>query len=197
MALGGCLGNRSGLGVNPISAVSLAFTQAFGISFSTTTLALYCLFIVIQFLLRGRNPRWRDLLQLPFTFIFSAMLEIFDRSISFQAQTVFQGFILLIVSILIIGVGISLSVTMRLVPNPADGLLETLSWKLNKELGVTKNIEDVICAAVAFLVDLFFGSLWGSIGIGTVVSMVLLGRIISLFSRFCGSKVLTLAGLQA
>ena len=196
MALGGCLGNRSGLGVNPISAVSFSFTQAFGISFSTTTLVLYCLFIGLQFLLRGRNPRWRDLLQLPFTFVFSAMLEIFDRIISFRAQTVVQGLILLILSIVIIGVGISLSVTMQLVPNPADGLLETLSCKLNKELGLTKNLEDAVCAAIAFFVDLSFGTLWASIGVGTVVSMILLGRIISLFNRFFGSKVLALAGLE-
>ncbi len=197
LAVGAVLANRTGIGVFAINAMPFAVSEAFGISFAVTNLIFYCLFIVLQFLLRGKaHRRWRDLLQLPVSFLFSALLEVVDRIMTVQAETFAQSIVFLAISMIVTAIGIPLTIRMQIVPNPPDGFLETLSWKLNRDIGLTKNLEDCVCLVAAFFIDLLFGEIWTSVGLGTVVIMILLGRLVSLFDRLCGEKLQALAGLK-
>ena len=79
LAVGAVLGNRTGIGVFAINAIPFAVSEALDISFATMNLLFYCMFIVLQFILRGKeHRRWRDLLQLPASFAFSALLEVVE-----------------------------------------------------------------------------------------------------------------------
>ena len=197
LAVGAVLGNRTGIGVFAINAIPFAVSEAFDISFATMNLLFYCMFIVLQFILRGKeHRRWRDLLQLPASFAFSALLEVVDRTMAVQAETFAESILFLAICITVTAIGIPLTIRMQIVPNAPDGFLEVLSWKLNRDIGLTKNIEDGVCLAVAFLIDLLFGTVWTSVGLGTAIIMILLGRMVSLFDRLFGEKVSALAGLK-
>ena len=195
LALGVIFCTKTGLGIAPTTSVGYSVSGAFGIEFAVANFIFYCLLIALQFVLRGKNRRWRDLLQLPFSFAFSAMLGLFENVIQVP-DLLWQRFVLLAVSITLIGLGVCLMVNMRLVPNPADGLADAVGWALKKDLGLGKNILDFCCVATAFLVDALFGTLWSSVGIGTVIFMIFIGRAVHFFNRLLRERILSLAGLK-
>jgi len=196
LVVGATLGTKTGLGIDPVNAIPFALDGAFGIGFPFAVFIFFSILIVLEFLIRGKHRRWRDLLQLPFSFVFSALLGVLGNVLQLPNELLWQRVLLLAMSIVLTGVGVSMIVNMQIVPNPADGMAQTLSCAMKKEMGLAKNIFDLTCVSTAFLIDLLFGTLWTSVGIGTVFSTIFIGRVIALFNRCFQKKMLVLAGLQ-
>ena len=104
--------------------------------------------------------------------------------------------LLLAAALVFTGVGIAMMVDMRIIPNPPDGMAQAMSVAMKKNLGTAKNILDFCCVGIAAAVDLLFTGGFTSIGVGTVIAMVALGRIIALFNRLFKEKLLAVAGLK-
>lgn len=198
LSIGVTLCTRSGLGISPITSLPYAIANAIGTSFPLVTGVVYCCMVAVQFLIRGRkNRNWFDLLQLPFSVFFSAALEWFGRLFSFQFPHFWQNFLLLLAATLLVGVGAAITVDMRLVPNPPDGMMYVISERTGKDLGLIKNVIDAICVSISLVLDLVFSGRLISVGLGTVVGMIFLGRVIYLFNRLFRKKMETLAGIRA
>jgi uncharacterized membrane protein YczE len=195
LALGAALGTKTGLGISPSTSVPFSLKSAFGIDFAMANFCVYCVMIAIQLIIRGKNRRWQDLLQLPFSFVFSALLGLFDGLIEVP-ELLWQRLAVMAVSIVLIGLGVCLMVNMRILPNPPDGLANALGWAIKKDLGLAKNILDFSCVVISFLVDVLFGTIWSSIGVGTVIFTVFIGRSVHLFNRLLKVRILSLAGLE-
>ena len=195
LAMGASLGTKTGLGISPINAIPFALNSAFGVPFSVAVFGFYMVLIAVEFLLRGKHRRWRDLLQLPFSVVFSSLLGLFENVLQVP-DALWQRLAVLTASILLLGLGVALIVNMRIAPNPADGLADTIGWKLKRDMGLGKNILDFCCVTVAFLIDVVFGTLWTSIGVATVISSIFIGRAVYLFNRLLQTKILRLAGLD-
>lgn len=196
LAVGITLTTKTGIGVMPLSAIPYGAADAFGLSFSTANFIFYLFLVAGQFLLKGKNRTWLDLLQLPFSFVFSALLGVFEGLIPLQPQHWWQTLIILLIAIALNGAGVSMTVHMKMVPNPAEGLTEAVSTALGKSIGFTKNLVDISCVVIAFLIDLIFGTLFTSVGLGTVVAMVVIGRAVALFDRLFKDSMLRLAGMK-
>lgn len=195
LAMGVILGTKTGMGISPINSVAYSLNVAFGVDFALATFLFYVVLICLQFLIRGKHRRWRDLFQLPFSLVFSWMLGFFEDVFP-MADTFWQCWVFLAASILLLGLGVCLMVNMRIAPNPADGMADTIGWVLKRDMGLGKNILDFCCVAFAFAVDALFGTMWTSIGITTVVSSIFIGRAVYLFNRLFQKKILRLAGLE-
>ena len=196
LAIGVAVMARSTLGLLPVSAPPFALSKVLGAGFSRVLFLHYCLLVGIEFLIKGKNREMRDLLQLPFSVVFSALVGAFEELIAVQPDLWWQKGILLLVGILCTGIGISMSVQMKVVPNPADGLMQAISMRFHKDSGTAKNILDLILVAAAFLIDLLFGNIFTSVGLGTVMAMIFVGRVIFVFNRLCSNRLLKLAGLK-
>ncbi len=77
---------------------------------------------------------------------------------------------------------------MDLIPNPADGIVNALSMRSGKEVGICKSCFDIVNVAAAFLIGLAHGDPLLGIGVGTILSMLCIGRYISLFNKFSGGS---------
>ena len=195
LAIGVASMARSTLGLLPVSAPAFALSKVLGANFSTVLFLHYCLLVGVEFLVKGKNREMRDLLQLPFSFVFSLLLGVFEKLIAVSPELWWQKGILLGIGVLCTGIGITMSVQMRVVPNPADGLMQAISVRFHKESGTAKNILDLLLVAAAFLIDLMFGKIFTSVGIGTVTAMILVGRVIYVFNRLFLTKMKQAAGL--
>jgi len=195
LALGATLSTKTGMGISPINAVPFAFSNAFGIPFPRAVLVLYIVLIALEFFIRGKYRRWRDLLQLPFSVVFSSLLDLFENVMQ-MPDVLWQRIAVLMASILLLSLGICFILNMRIASNPSEGLADTIGWALKKDMGLGKNILDACAFAIAFFIDLAFGTLWTSVGIGTLISSVLIGRAVYLFNRLLQKKILALAGLE-
>jgi len=104
--------------------------------------------------------------------------------------------IVLLVGILLTGVGIALSVNMRLIPNPGDGIVQAITDAVGRKLGTVKNFFDIGCVLTSVICGLIFAHRLIGINIGTFAAMILVGRTVALFNHLFLERMLKGAGLE-
>lgn len=178
LALGITLNTKMALGVSPIISVPYAISMISGIGLGAMTFLFYSLLVVFQWLLLGKAFKIYQLLQVVMSLITSVFIDLFDRIIPAQEPLLLR-ILTLVLAILLTGLGASLTVGMRIVPNPADGLANVLGMKLKKGFGFGKNVFDLSCILLSLIIGgLFAGRILG-IGAGTLVAMIFTGRVVA------------------
>lgn len=197
LAFGIVLSIKTTLGISPISSVAASISEIWKLDLGAINFAVYGVFVVAQFILRGKNSRAVDLLQLAVSAIFSAGLNVFKNWIPYTATEPYAltNLALLLVSVVFIGVGVSASVNMRLIPNPGDGIVHAIAEKTGWEQGFAKNVFDISCVCVTTIIGLAFVGKLVCVGVGTVVAMLGVGRVVALFNRFVMNKLRVAAGV--
>lgn len=85
--------------------------------------------------------------------------------------------------LLINSFGISIEIAPDVITVPGEGLVRVLAQATGKDFGRVKLVFDVSLIVIASALSLlFFGQLQG-VGIGTVVSALIVGPLVSLFGR--------------
>ena len=196
LALGLTLNVKAGLGCSAIVSVPYTISLLSGFDYANLTLVLYCILVVLQLLIKGKNRSWQDLLQLLVSVVFTRFLSLFQAMIPYQSGSLLPDLAVLLLAITCTGVGAAITVGMRLVPNPCDGFVSCLADRTGKELGLCKNCVDLSFVCISLLMGLPFGTPFLGIGPGTVLSMLGVGRVISLFNHIAKNRIEQLAGIQ-
>lgn len=184
LAVGLTLNTKTGLGVAPVISVPFAVSTVCNLNFAVMVFMLYSLFAVAQFLLTLGKRNWNVFLQIPFSIVFTTLLNAFGSLFPITCTTLWQQLLLLAAAIVFTAIGVSLSVSMKLIPNPADGFAQVLGIVSGRGTGFGKNILDLSCVAVTYIIMIATGKCSNAVGIGTVVTMVGVGRVIALFYHF-------------
>lgn len=197
LALGITLNTKTELGVSPIISVAYSVSQIFSLNFGDMTFLLYALFVVVQLFLRKRSEWLFALFQIPVSLIFSRFLNLFDALIPYSGADhgIVPNLALLALAILLTGLGVAMTVNMRLVPNPGDGIVQAIGEKIGRDQGFTKNIFDAGCVCVTILVGLCFVRQPVGIGLGTIAAMIGVGRAVALSNFLFKDKMLAAAGM--
>ena len=195
LTVGVTLSTKTGLGVYPPESIPYALSIVFGWKFSNMVLVMYAVYVGLQFIIKGKHHQWKDLLQIPVSLAFSALLGWLGPLIPLHFELLWQNIAMMAVSVLFTGFGFALMVNMDVVPNPPDGLTYAVSEALGKDLGFVKNIQDIVCVAAAAAIDLLTRGTLASVGIGTVMAVLLIGRMVALVNRTLREKLRALAGL--
>ena len=198
LALGISLNTKTGLGTAPITSVGYCLAQLLGTNFGDMIFALYVLFVAAQIALRGRGNRLPELLQLPLSLAFSRALNLYDGWISYNSAQHGLGsnLALLLLAIVLTGLGVSMTVNMRLVPNPGDGIVAALAQRMGWEQGFSKNVFDMGCVLATCGISLAQTGRVVGIGVGTVAAMLGTGRVVALSNRLLLEKICRWAGLE-
>ena len=201
LALGLTLSTKTKLGASAIIAVAFSISEISGIQLGDATFLLYCFFIAVEIvlhLLPGRRaPSDKkkaliiDVLQLPFSVFFTRLLNVYAAWIPVPEQLPVR-ITVLVLAIVLIGVGAALTLDMRLVASPGDGIVQAISDRSGLELGLTKNIVDVCCVVFTCLLTLVCVRHIIGIGIGTLAGMLGTGRVIAIFNRMFGAYLIPL-----
>ena len=202
LSLGLILNSKSNLGVSPIVSVAYIFSIITGITLSRATLYQYIIFIVVQMILhiiqKVENLKIKlieDVLQLVVSFIFTAFMSLYSNYIPL-ATTVSNKILFLIFGVLFTGTGAAMSLVVRFIPNPGDGITQAISDTIHKKLGTTKNIVDFVCVCLTVAISLIFKKEIIGIGLGTVVCVIMTGRVIALFNDLFKNKIEGLCGFK-
>lgn len=197
LAFGIALSIKTALGISPISSVAFSISEIWHINLGVMNFAVYAVFVAAQFALRGKDSRLLDLLQLAVSFIFSWALDKLVTLMPYHApdHSFWLNFVLLLVAMVFIGVGVSASVQMKLIPNPGDGIVQAVAEKMNWEQGFAKNVFDIGCVCVTTALGLIFAGKLVGVGVGTVAAMLGVGRVVALTNRFVMKKLRVAAGV--
>lgn len=196
LSIGLTLSAKSGLGMAPVISIPFSIANVLDLNFALITFIAYISFIVIQALINRDHKKWKYILQVPFTLFFSTMLDIFGNILNFQYPNLWQNLILLFFGMIATAIGVPMIANMKIILNPADGLALSFGYLLKKDLGFGKNVLDITCVIITSTIGLVFAGKIIGIGIGTLIAMIIVGRIISIFNRMFKDKMDRLAGLQ-
>lgn len=227
LSMGLTLNTKTGLGVSPIISVSYSFSTIFHQNFGNMTFILYGIFVLTEMHLHTlRNHRYArnagpalahasrtnqrltllmDVLQLPLSLVITRLLNLFNDILpDFQSSSErFSGselavrIFFLFIAILLTGIGAALSLNMRIVPNPGDGIVQAIADCIHKSVGFTKNCFDLFSIGVTVVMSFLFAGHLVGIGLGTLLAMLGVGRVIALFNHFTYEKLTRLAGLES
>lgn len=195
LALGLTLNTKANLGVSPIISVPYSISQITGLNFGDLTFIEYALFVFVEIMIhfseKNKKKIVADLLQFPLSLVFTRFLNIFSACIPTSNKFLVQ-LLILALAIICTGVGAAMSLSMQFVPNPGDGIVQALAGKFNKSVGLTKNIFDCICVCMTICISLIFVHTILGIGIGTVIAVLGVGRVIALFHHMFESQIIEL-----
>lgn len=175
---------KAGLGTSQISSIPYVLSLEFPVSFGMTTFCVNMLWIVLQMvLLRGRF-RPSQLLQVPVNVLFSVLIDVSMGLLWFlQPVGWWQRALSVVVGCAILALGNVIEVAPNVVMVPGEGIVRALSIVTGGRFGTVKVVFDVTLIAVAVVMSfVFFGRLEG-VGVGTVVSALLVGTMINAINR--------------
>lgn len=195
LALGITLNTKTGLGVSPIISVSYSVSEVLGLNFGNVTLAWYVIFVIAQLIMRGKNRRYYDLLQIPLSIVFTRFMNLFNEVLDIHFESFRANMALLIVAVILTGIGAAMSVNMRLIPNPGDGIVAAFADLIHKDMGFAKNVFDLMNITMTFCIGLLSGHFLVGIGVGTVVAVIGVGRAVAAFNYLCKDRMDVLAGI--
>lgn len=196
LAVGVSLNTKAGLGVSPVISMPFSISSIYQLNFALITFFVYSILVVIEMFLKGRTHRdWRDLLQIPFAFVFSLFLDLFNRLFDFvKPAALWQSLPILAAAIFLTGAGMALMVNMKLIPNPADGLAQAIGMRVqNRGMGLGKNILDITSVCITCLIGIVCAHKIVGIGLGTVIAMIGVGRAVALVNYLFKKKMQALA----
>lgn len=197
MAFGLSLNVKSYLGVAPILTLPGVIARILHFDFSMMLFFFYVIFILMQMLLKGKGFKAMDWLQFPIGLLVTRIVAFFTAIIPTTEDTsLIVRFFVLAAAIIVTGVGVAVSVSMDMAPNPADGLANALGERFSLGLGIGKNIVDITSVVIAFVIGMCKYHNLGTIGIGTLLAGLLVGRVIACFNYLYGQKLKLFAGIK-
>ena len=105
------------------------------------------------------------------------------------AETMAARIAVLLISVILVGTGAALSLDMRLIANPGDGLVQAVSDRTGIDLGLSKNIVDITCVTITSILSMTVSHRILGVGIGTLIAMVGIGRVIAFVNKLFGEKL--------
>jgi uncharacterized membrane protein YczE len=196
LAIGLIFNTKSGIGASALISIPVAVSELWDLNLGLLTMGSYCVYILLEIALLRRRFRLFDLLQIPVSIVFSWLINLFNDLIQFQTDNLAVGIAIMLAGIVLTGIGAALSLDMQLIPNAGDGLVRALSLRTGKDIGLCKNILDVSSVTITVLLGLIFAGHLIVVGVGTVLSMIFVGRVMHLVNHLFKEKLLTLSGLD-
>ncbi len=182
MAIGIVLNTRTDLGVAAISSVPFAYSILLNMSLGLTTFILYIIFILVQCSLLKKLDITL-FLQIPMAILVSIFIEIYDIIIPHTKLIFAIAFIVLLISNSLTGVGVYLMTKSDLILDPGNGIVETLCKVLNKPFSYLRIRFDIMLVIFTCLSGLIIKHKIVGIGLGTIVSAYLIGKMVGISDR--------------
>ena len=185
-AIGVAFTKHAELGVSPISSVANVISCKFSsLSLGSWLIIWNCILIVGQIILLRKKFNLIQLLQIPLSFLFGWFTDFGMWLVSFiSVKSYFTRISLVIIGIVILGFGISLSVIANVIMNSGEAFVKAVSDTFHKEFGNVKIIFDILCVVVSLILSLLFFN-FTIVGTreGTIISALLTGVVVKFFSN--------------
>ena len=116
MAFGVAFSIKASLGTSPISSVPYAVSAFTPLTVGTATIAMHCVFILIQILILRKKYEMIQLMQLPVAFFFGYLTDLGVWAVNgIVCECYWQQWLVCLIGILLVAVGVSLEVKANVV----------------------------------------------------------------------------------
>lgn len=175
------------LGISPINSIPYVISQLVPLSLGTLSILFYLINIVIQLILSEKKYYPSILLQLPISFLFGFVIDFWNGILP-DASNAVMKILCLCGSVFFTAFGIMILVAMHLVLDPPTGTIQAISRVSSKSIGSVKVIYDCTCVVVSVLIGFVGTHHLVGFGIVTIVSALLVGRVLTLLQKTIGKS---------
>ena len=191
LALGIMLNTKANLGVSPIISVPYSISHIIGFNFANMTMIVYFIFVLIEMIMHTvwyltdrKEAKYlgmyiiRDALQIPVSIVFTRFLNVFSALIPSVHNNIVLQIVVLLLAVLLTGIGAAMSLNMRIIPNPGDGIVQAISdttrlkGRTGKGVGFCKNCFDIFNVCTTFLIGLFTGHILLGLGLDRIDNVI-------------------------
>lgn len=183
---------RSALGTTPISSINYVISLNSPLSLGTCTFIINMLLILGQFWIIRKDKSRQDtieiLLQMPFSFIFSAFID-FNMAITSNIHPDNYGMsvALLLTGCMVQSIGVVLELKPKVTMMSAEAFVKYASRRYNKEFGKFKVYFDVTLVTLAVILSLILTQGIQGVREGSLIAACITGYIVS----FLNQKIMT------
>lgn len=176
---------HAALGTMPVTTLPLAGSMVVGASLGTLTFALNVTFFFVELVLLRSRFRPLLLLQLPSVFVFSAMIDLWLYFLaSVPVANVWIGFGFSLIANVLAAIGILLQIKSDTLMQPVEGAVLATAMVTKRPFASLKIANDLLCVALAAIVSWIFLRHFDAIGIGTLVSALMVGYVVKILKPF-------------
>lgn len=178
---------KAGLGLSPISAIPAAVSNISPLTFGNVTIIFQCCcFAAIMIV--TRKLTWKRAIILPVGFGFGYILDLYVFLLKFENLPFLASFFICLAGIMGTALGIVIIKRSEFVLPAADELWFTLSLKYNKKVSQLKTCGDIAWVVITVIIEAIACQKIVSVGIGTVMSMLLTGFFVGKFQKYLPTK---------
>ena len=175
---------QAALGTSPISSVPYVLSLKFTPTLGQFTFVFNLLFILIQFLLLRKRFPPIQFLQIVVNLFFSACLDVSMDLLAFlQPEHFLARLVCLLIGCAVLALGISIEVAPNVLMVPGEGIVKALAVVTGKRFGSIKVLFDVTLILIAVILSLLFFHRLNGLGLGTIVSDLIVGQIVNFINR--------------
>lgn len=173
LSLGISLMILADLGAGPWDAMYVGLSEMIGLSVGTWIFIVGILLILLNGLIMKKIPDFSAIITI---FIIGAFMDFWLLVVfpEFTTATIAMRTFMLIAGIVIIAIGIASYLQSNFARNPMDSLMMAIQYRTGKSMWVSKTGMELTVLVIAFFVG-------GPIGIGTVLSTIMIGPLIQFF----------------
>lgn len=186
LSFGVSLSIYANFGVSPVSSLAYGLSLITGVSVGATTIFTHIIYIIIQMIILKRFDMKYALTQLVIAFLFgffvNATITISTLLLPVAGTIVLQC-VYLALSLLLVACGLFIYTNAQYTLMPYDELTQVISTSYKMPFGKAKIIGDVSNVIIAIILCLTFLKTMGSIGIGTIVAAVSIGKILGIVAK--------------
>jgi len=193
MSLGVVFNVNANLGVSPIAVLPFTASLITGLTLGTSAFLIFSLFTLAQVLILRREFQWIQLSQVFVSRLVGYFVDFLNMLLGdFQIPGYGGQLVMLAIGILFVACGVALHMKARLVTLPPAALVAAIAKKLRSQFHKVKVVVDCSFVATASVLSLVF--LGDVVGIreGTVLSAILMGRLIPYINRVAAPALRTL-----
>lgn len=193
LALGIVLQTASGLGVAALTCFANALALSCGMTLGFMITATYVCYVIVQLAILRRDFNPRILLELCFSMFIGVFTDLFTQALPIHPTTMPMQIAAMLSALIVTAFGVSLVVTMGVVPNAPDGLVQVVSEKLGRRFGDVKVVFDSSHVVVSLILSLVILHSLGGFGPATIISALFLGRVINVMNKLFAHRFRALA----
>lgn len=169
--------------MTPILSIPAAVASITPLSLGTTTM-LFHVICWIGIIILQRKVNLKTLLILPLAIVFGWIVDGYMLLLHFGEMALWLRVIANLCGIAFTALGIVTIVGCQGILPAPDAFLRTINAKYNIPLSKVKMAGDAIWVIIALVIDLIFShKLFLSVGAGTVLAVLLCGRLVGVFSK--------------
>lgn len=198
LAFGVAFSVNSNLGVSPVNSLPYVISLIVEKKLGTCVTVVFISYILLQIIILRKDFQWFNLAQILCSTLFGKFVDFAKMVVGDFAIPTYAGRLtMLAISIVLIAIGISMYMGVKLINMPMEGLTAAIASKLsNAKFHNVKVAVD--CVAVGTGIILSFVFLGGLFGIreGTIISAMAIGKVIPyvnkvtlpMIQKFCFEK---------